>query len=128
MLLYLVVIAAFVMSIVWIFIVHSMGPKLRLFMARRQWIFLFIHVPVMVFMSSIAGEGLIIGMASLIGGLVGQGYLAYWGTKQGLSWTGKRTAKYFRLYPQKRRKGALSTAKSVIEKGLNKGVQNGRHS
>jgi hypothetical protein len=128
MLLYLVVIAIVGMSVLWIFIVHSMGPKLRLFLARRQWIFMFVHIPVMLFMSSIGGEGVIMGMSSLIGGLFGQGYLAYWGTTQGLSWIGKKTPKYYYLHPQKKRKGLYKSATVMIDKGLQYGKEtlNGR--
>lgn len=98
----------------WVLIINAMSPGTKLFMARRQWLFLMIHVPVMYIMSIIGGEGLIFGLSSLIGGLIGQGYLAYWGTKQGLTWSGRRTTSYYRMHqPKKRRVNPLRSHSTV---------------
>jgi len=117
MLLWLLIISAGSFAATWIYIVHALSPKTVLFLARRQWIFLFIHLPVMWILSSIIGEGLVIGMGSLIGGLVGQGYLANLGRKQGLTWTGRRTVKYYQLHPRKRRKGLHQSTTVSSDRG-----------
>jgi hypothetical protein len=103
MLLIVLLIAIGGFSLMWIAIVHALGPRTKLFLARRQWLFLIAHVPVMMFMASIGGEGLIIALSNLIGGLVGQGYLAAWGKRQGLSWVGKRTPMYYKLHPPRKK-------------------------
>ena len=124
MLLTVLLIAIGGFSLMWIVIVAHLSPKTKMFFARRQWLALIAHVPVMMFMSSIGGEGLVIALANLIGGLVGQGYLAAWGKKQGLSWVGKRTPLYYKLHPRKKKRvNPLRSVWSGLKQG---GYPNGR--
>ena len=124
MLLIILLIAIGVFSVMWIAIIHALSPKTKMFFARRPWLFLLAHVPVMMFMSSIGGEGLIIALSNLLGGLVGQGYLAAWGRKQGLSWVGKRTPLYYKLHPSKKKRvNPLRSAWLGLKQG---GSSNGR--
>jgi len=94
MLLSLVIVSSIIMSVVWFLIITHLPLWWKHWFARHQFVFLLVHIPVMIFMSSIGGEGLIIAMGNLIGGAVGQLYLALWGMRQGLTLTGKRTNLY----------------------------------
>lgn len=86
--------ALFGMTALWILIIAAFPFRAKIWFCRHQWAFLLFHVPVMYFMSFIGGEGLIFGLASLIGGILGQFWLAFWGTKHGLTFVGKKTPKY----------------------------------
>lgn len=120
--LWLVIIAICGLTVMWILIVNAMSPRTKLFMARRQWLFLLVHIPVMWIMTNIGGEGLIFGLSSLIGGLIGQGYLAHWGTKQGLTWSGRRTPRFYRMHqPKKRRINPLRSHSTVRPAQIKKG-------
>jgi polyferredoxin len=82
------------MFILWVSIIHMMGKRARLFLARHQWILLLFHIPVMIFFASIGGEGMIFASASFIGGILGQLYLSVWGMNRGLTFWGHKTGKY----------------------------------
>jgi len=100
----LVLIAIVGLTTIWIIIVHEIPFKARIFLCRHQYIFLMIHIPIMYLMTMIGGEGLIFGLANLIGGCISQLYLATWGTRYGLTFSGKKTAKYYKLFPKKKKK------------------------
>jgi hypothetical protein len=79
-------------------------------------------------MTSIGGEGIVFGLSNLIAGIIGQLYLGGWGKrKHGLTFTGKRTPKYYRLHPKKKvvvrgparaALPALSVFKNVFERRI----------
>lgn len=57
----------------------------------------------------IGGEGLLIAVSSIVGGVIGQVYLQIWGMKNHkLTFMGKRTAAYYKLHPKKRKKGKVA--------------------
>lgn len=82
------------MALLWMLIISAFPFRAKIWFCRHQWAFLLFHVPVMYFMSFIGGEGLIFGLASLIGGIIGQFYLAAWGTRHGLTFTGRKTSQF----------------------------------
>jgi len=91
---------------IWLVGIHAMGITTRLYLARKPWLFLLIHIPIMYGTTFIGGEGLLIAVSSIFGGVVGQMYLQIWGMKHGLTFMGKRTPKYYKLHPK--RKSLLS--------------------
>ena len=93
MLIYFIGIAV-CMFIMWVSIIHFIGERFRLFLARHQWILFLVHIPVMVFFSMIGGDGMIFASASFIGGIAGQFYLSVWGMNRGLTLFGRKTAQY----------------------------------
>ena len=89
----------------WVLILHAAPERIQLFLCRHQWLFLLIHVPVMGLIASIMGEGMLAGAGSLAGGLLGQIYLALRGMRRfGLTFLGKPTDTYYKLYPGKVKK------------------------
>ena len=95
------------MFVLWVFAIQLVPRKARLFLARHPIILALFHIPVMIFFSSIGGEGMIFASASLIGGLAGQSYLSFWGMRHGLTFFGKKTANY-KPIPKKRRVSFLT--------------------
>jgi hypothetical protein len=89
------------LSALWIMIIHALPLRVQLFLACHQFIFLLVHIPVMLLMSMIGGEGLIFGLGNLIAGIIGQFYLAGWGRRHGLTITGKKTQLYYKLHPKR---------------------------
>jgi hypothetical protein len=94
MTLYLVVFISLIASIMWVFIVAHMKPRTKHFFARKPMLFLMLHIPIMFLLAQLGGEGMLFTVGSLCGGIVGQIYLAYWGTTQGLTWSGRWTPAY----------------------------------
>jgi hypothetical protein len=87
---------------IWLLIIHAMPIKMRIMFARKPWLFLLIHIPVMYSLSFVGGEGLIFGIANLIGGIGAQFYLAFWGWRNhGLTFAGRKTPKYHQIHPKK---------------------------
>jgi len=105
----LLAVVTIVFGVLWFFILHSVPTNTQRFLCRHQWLFLGIHIPVMFMLSTIMGEGMLVGVGSLAGGLLGQIYLALHGMRQfGLTFLGKRTARYDALYPPKGKKIKLN--------------------
>lgn len=96
----LLIVVAVAFSILWLVAIHAMPPGLRVFLARRPWLFLFIHIPVMIGTTYIGGAGLLIAVGSILGGVFGQLYLSVWGMRHGLTFMGKRTPKYHLIHPK----------------------------
>jgi hypothetical protein len=110
----LILLALAGLTCMWILIVLAMPDKMKLFLARRQWLFLLLHIPVMMLFTTIGGEGLVFGVSSLCAGLVGQCFLAFWGKrKHHLTMTGKRTPAYYKLHPKKKRRIRRAAARSA---------------
>jgi hypothetical protein len=83
----------------WLLVVAVIPPRLRLWLATHPLAFLMVHIPFMLLMTSIGGEGIIFGVSNLLAGIVAQLALAGWGVKEhGLSWTGKKTPKYYYIH------------------------------
>lgn len=100
----LVIIAILGLTMVWVLIIHEIPFKMRIFLCRNQYIFLLVHIPFMYLMTLIGGEGLIFGLSNLVAGVISQLYLAMWGTKYGLTFGGKKTSKYYKMFPKKTKK------------------------
>lgn len=85
----------------WLTVVFILPGKIRLWLAQHPFVFLLIHIPFMVFMTSVGGEGLMFGVSNLAAGLLAQVILAYWGVhRHGLTWGGKKTEVFFELHPR----------------------------
>ena len=91
----------------WLVAIHACGIKTRLFLARRPWLFLLLHLPIMYGTTFIGGEGLIVAVSSIIGGAIAQIYLQLWGMKHGLTFMGKKTIKYNKLHPKKKKRNGV---------------------
>jgi hypothetical protein len=86
----------------WLTVIGIMPLRLRLWLAKHPFAFLLIHIPFMVFMTSVGGEGLLFGVSNLAAGIVAQFVLAWWGVRyHGLTWGGRKTNLYFALHPRK---------------------------
>jgi hypothetical protein len=96
----------------WLVVIAVLPTRARLFLAMHPFLFLMVHVPFMMFMTSIGGEGIIFGVSNLIAGLIAQGVLAFWGVKKhGLTWTGKKTLRYLALHPSKKGRSNTTLAR-----------------
>lgn len=106
------------MFITWLSIIHFMGERTRLFFARHQWILFIMHVPVMMFFANIGGDGMIFASASFIGGIAGQLYLSWWGTRHGLTFWGKLTENYVPIEKPKKVSRRLKLDLAITNKLL----------
>jgi hypothetical protein len=85
----------------WVAVIFILPERVRLWLAQHPFVFLMVHIPFMVFITSIAGEGMLIGVSNLAAGLIAQVILARWGVhNHGLTWAGKRTDLYYELHPR----------------------------
>ena len=84
----------------WLLVLAVIPPRLRLWLAMHPLAFLMVHIPFMMLMTSIGGEGIIFGIGNLLAGIVAQIALAGWGVKEhGLTWTGKKGPRYYDTHP-----------------------------
>lgn len=98
-------ISAACFAILWVGVVQFLGDKTQYVLARYPFLFLLLHIPVMFLLATILGEGLIAGLGSLAGGIVGQMYLAVLGMRKWkLSFFGKKTEESTNPFGKKARK------------------------
>ena len=115
----ILIVVTIVFAVFWMILLHALSERQQRFLCRHQWLFLAIHLPVMYILSAFMGEGMIVGVGSLAGGLLGQIYLAFRGMKRfGLTFLGRRTNRYYELYPKKEKKHVpmnLRVSRKVLE-------------
>jgi hypothetical protein len=119
----LLVVTTIAFVALWLVAIHAMPPKVRIFLARRPWLFLAIHVPVMYFTTFIGGAGLIVAVGSLLGGVIGQLYLSAWGMRHGLTFMGKRTPKYALMHPKRGKQHRIKSIDMAVSKRVLKYTQ-----
>ena len=103
-----------VFAVLWIFIIVEMPEGMQRFMARHQYLFLLFHIPVMWLLGTILGEGMVSGVSSLAGGLIGQAYLGVRGMRKwGLTFIGRKTPDYEAIIAEEK-------AEKAEQKGLSK--------
>lgn len=124
----LLIVLTLVFAVLWFLILHALPDGMQRFLCRHQWMFLLIHVPIMWMLSTIMGEGMLAGVGSLAGGLLGQIYLALRGMRKfGLTFFGKKTEQYELLKPQKQGLSRLQRADLVVSKQLVEILGGGSH-
>jgi hypothetical protein len=116
----LLVVTTIAFIALWLVAIHAMPFGFRIFLARRPWLFLTIHVPVMYGTTFIGGAGLIVAVGSLLGGVFGQLYLSAWGMRHGLTFMGKRTPKYHILHPKRVRTSRIKSLDIAVSKRVAK--------